>query len=242
MMAGSSPSCDWNRLLVDVCTQRDFLERGAILQVANLDTLIPSLRRLFEWADAAWTPIVSAVESHRPTEPVSGYHMHCVDGTPGQKKLAFTLLDPWILVETDNYLSLPPDLTQDYRQIIFRKRTRDVLSNPKADRFLTHLKADEFIVFGVGLERAVKSVALGLLSRHKSVTVVTDACGYWSAADAELAVRQLLAKHIRLTTVAEITTSRPQPKPGARVRGERHRLDHARSNGSRCSRSGAVRH
>ena len=40
---------NWNRVLIDVCTQRDFLEPGAILQVANLDELVPKLKALFRW-------------------------------------------------------------------------------------------------------------------------------------------------------------------------------------------------
>jgi len=59
------------------------------------------------------------------------------------------------------------------------------LSNPKADRFLTHWRPEEYIIVGVGLERAIRGLALGLLARHKTVTVVTDACGYWSSGDAD---------------------------------------------------------
>jgi len=104
------------------------------------------------------------------------------------------LLSPRTIVETDNYLSLPPDLQANNRQLIFRKRTRDILSNPKADRFLTHWRPEEYILVGVGLERAIRGLALGLLARHKTVTVVTDACGYWSSGDADLVLRQLGAR------------------------------------------------
>lgn len=228
-MAVGCDTRDWKRVLIDVCTQFDFLAEGAILQVANRDTLIGHLRQVFDWAEARRVPIVSAVESHRPTEPSNGFPMHCIDGTRGQDKPPFSLLRPWIMVETDNYLCLPPDLRKNYRQLLFRKRTRDVLSNPKADNFLTQLKADDFILFGVGIERAIKSLALGLLSRYKHVTVITDACGYWSAADAELAIRQLGAKHVRLVTTAEITAPEPAPRRLARRR-RRFRYHHTAAN------------
>lgn len=218
-------SYKWNRVLIDICTQRDYLDAGGILQVANRDTLLANLKTLFHWAKTSALPIVSSVESHRPAEPLNGFPLHCIDGTPGQEKLPFTLLSPWTIVETDNYLSLPPDV-EAYRQLIFRKRTRDILSNPKADRFLTQLAPDVFILFGVGLERALKSLALGLLARHKTVTVVSDACGYWSAADGDLALRQLSAKGVRLVTTAEITTEqapkRERIRPRARVLQNRH--------------------
>ncbi|HPD28420.1 MAG TPA: isochorismatase family protein [Phycisphaerae bacterium] len=195
----------WNRVLLDVCTQRDFLTPGCVLQVANLDSLIANLQRVFGWVRSNGIAVVSLVESHRPTEPMREFPLHCIDNTPGQEKLPFTLLSPRTLVETDNYLSLPPDLQANNRQLIFRKRTRDILSNPKADRFLTSWQPEEYIIVGVGLERAIRGLALGLLARHKTVTVVTDACGCWSPADAELVIRQLGAKDIRLTTVEELT-------------------------------------
>ena len=203
----------WKRVLIDVCTQRDYLEPSAILQVANRDELLANLRLLFGWATVARIPVVSLIDSHRPTEPNNGFPLHCIDGTPGQWKPDFTLLEPRILVEADNYLCLPPDLRKNYRQLLFRKRSRDVLSNPKADRFFTQLRAQELIIVGVGVERAIRGLALGLLARHKTVTVVSDACGYWSAADGELAIRQLVAKGIRSATTAAVIAPPATPAP-----------------------------
>jgi nicotinamidase-related amidase len=226
----------WNRVVLDVCTQHDFLAPGAILQVANIETLVPNLGRIFEWVRSADLAVVSLLESHRPSEPLREFPLHCIDGTAGQEKMAFTLLDARIVVETDNYLSLPPDLREKHRQLIFRKRTRDILGNPKAERFLTQLKPDEYIIIGVGVERAIRSLALGLLARHKTVTVVTDACGYWSAADADLASRQLAAKGIRLTTVGEIT----KPVPAVKRTGLRLRRGRRRHHPLGSSRTGQM--
>ena len=228
----------WNRVLIDICTQRDYLEPGAILQVANRDELLANLRLLFGWATANAVPVVSIIESHRPTEPINGFPLHCIDGTPGQWKPSFTLLDPRFLVETDNYLCLPPDLRKNYRQLLFRKRTRDVLSNPKADHFLTQLKAQEFIIAGVGLERAVKGLALGLLARHKTVTVVGNACGYWSSADGELAIRQMVAKGIQSAKAADVVAPQerlttPRKRLCRRSLIGRHHFTNARKSQSK---------
>lgn len=217
----------WSRVLIDICTQRDYLDSGAILQVANHDKFLPRLREVFLWAKNSSIPIVSIVESHRPTEPYNGFPLHCIDGTPGQEKLPFTLLNPWTIVENDNYLSLPPDLQKNYRQLIFRKRTREILSNPKTDRFLTSCDAAEFIVVGVGLERSIKTLVLGLLARHKQVTVVSDACGCWSVPDADLSCRQLAAKGTKMITAAELVASQPMASSRSalarrRLRDRRH--------------------
>lgn len=220
----------WDRVLVDICTQRDFLEPGAILQVCNREPLLANLVRIFNWARTTGMAVMSSVESHRPTEMLGGFPLHCIDGTPGQQKPGFTLVEPWLMVEADNCLSLPPDLCLSYRQLIFRKRSRDILGNPKADRFLTHLPASEFILFGVGVERAIRSLALGLLARHKSVTVVSDACGFWSLADAELATRQIAAKGIKLMTTDELVArpTVPARRSKGRLRTVRNRHHPAR--------------
>lgn len=244
-MGGSRPrAVKWDRVLIDVCTQRDFLEPGAILQVANRDPLIESLRKLFEFVRTAGRTVVSTIESHRPAEPIADFPLHCVDGAPGQRKLGFTLVEPRLLIETDNCLSLPPDLLENYRQLIFRKRSREVLSNPKADRFLTGLRAEEFIIIGVGLERTIRGLALGLLARHKKVTVIPDCCGYWSGADADLSLRQLNAKGIQLISLTDFLAREAEamlaPRKGrgtrrkagsSSARAEQGRADHAEAGG-----------
>lgn len=217
----------WKRVLIDVCTQHDYLDPQAILQVANQEPVVKNLREIFHWVRTDGIAVVSIVESHRPSEPSNGFPLHCIDGTRGEEKLTFTIIRPFTVVENDNYLSLPPDLKKNHRQLIFRKRNRDVLSNPKTDGFLTTHNPDEFIIVGVGLERAIRSLALGLLARHKTVTVVSDACGYWSSGDGDLALLQLGAKGIRLVTTAELTAvpeptvRRPRPE-SRRVRDRHH--------------------
>ena len=195
---------DWRTVFIDVCTQQDYLGTNAILQVTGREQLVANLKQTFSWVRKSRAAVVSILESHRPTEPIHGTPLHCIDGTVGQRKPGFTLLKPRILIEADNTFSLPHDLGKKYRQLMFRKRTRDILSNHKADRLLTQLEVDEFIILGVGLERAIRGLALGLLSRHKKVTVVSDACGFWSKGDADLVLRQLAAKGIRLITTAEL--------------------------------------
>ncbi len=80
------------------------------------------------------------------------------------------------------------DLFSVHQQVIFRKRQDDLLGNPKADRFLTQLPTGEYILFGIGIECSIRVLALGLLARHRRVTVITDACGYWDKGKADLGV------------------------------------------------------
>jgi len=41
---------NWSRVVIDICTQRDFLDQGAILGVADREGLISRLRAVMEWA------------------------------------------------------------------------------------------------------------------------------------------------------------------------------------------------
>ncbi len=192
-------------VVVDMDTQHDFCDAHGAYPVANVHELIPALRHMIAWAKRNYAPVVSSIESHRSSELFDRQHpIFCVDGSTGQRKIDFTIFRQCAKVEVDNTLSCPLDLFNKYQQVIFRKRTDDLLSNPKADRFLTQLFPGEFILFGVGLEVSVKAVALGLLARDKRVAVVTDACGYWNKGTAALAIRQLTAKGARLITVGQL--------------------------------------
>lgn len=192
-------------VVVDLNTQFDFCSPVGISPVANIDALIPALRHVIAWTKRNQVPIVSSVESHRPCEfGDNGHPACCVDGTSGQRKIDFTLFPCSARVEVDNTLSCPMDLFKNWQQIIFRKRTEDLLGNPKADRFFTQLATRELILFGIGVEHAVKALALALLAREKRVTVVADACGYWNRATADLAIRQIMAKGATVIDVCEL--------------------------------------
>ena len=220
-------------VIVDLNTQVDFLDPHGAYPVANLETLVPTLRRLIAWTKRNYAPVVSSVDSHRDHELRDGSEpLHCLDGSIGQHKIDFTIFPQHERVEFDNTLCVPLDLFQDYQQIIFRKREGDLLTTPKADRFLTQLTTDEFVVFGIDLECSIKMLALGLLSRKKRVTVIEDGCGYWSKAAADLALRQLAAKGAKVITTDELLTRRLSRRrrylthaPDSVSQGTRHRIN-----------------
>ena len=192
------------RVIVDLNTQCDlFLPRGR-LPVVNRQEALPCIRKLMNWARIEKTPIVSSLESHRPGECLKGLPPYCLDGTSGQRKIPFTLMPRRIVCVGDNTCDLPVDLFRRTQQLIFTKRTRDFLSNPKAERLLYAVETHHYVVFGAVAEHCVKAAALGLLARQNRVAVVTDASGFWSASDAELAFRQMEAKGAVLVTTDEL--------------------------------------
>ncbi len=192
-------------VVVDLNTQFDFCSIGGRHPVSNLMELIPSLRRIIAWTKRNAVPVVSSITAHRKSEIAPGdTDACCIDGSVGQGKVGFTLLDKRKQVEIDNTLNLRLDLFRDYQQVLFRKRTDDLLANPKADRFLTQVPTREFIVIGNSVECSVKALTLGLVARGKAVTVIVDGCGFWDQGAADLTFRQLVAKGAMLATVDEV--------------------------------------
>lgn len=194
-------------VLVDINTQYDFCDPRGRNPIRNCEPLTAALRQVFDWAALGQVPVVSSIDSHRPCEINS--HLspeYCLDGTSGQRKLPFTELTPSITIDGDNTLSPPGDLFALHRQVIFHKRTLDLLANPKADRLLSQIKINNFVLCGVSVEHSIRCLALGLLSRGKNVYVLRDACGFWTECDADLTLRLLQAKGARIISSADLAT------------------------------------
>jgi len=209
-MPGVSNGNAYPYVAIDLNTQVDFCAAGGACCVTNSESLLPKLERMVTWARATGTPMVSSVDSHRQCElPNGGKEKHCVDGTVGQQKLAFTVFSKRLLIQVDNMLSVPLDLFDSYQQVIFRRRGDDFFANPKADRFLSQLPVQEFVLFGNAAEEGIRTVALGFVAREKRITVVRDACGYWDPVAADLSFRVLQAKGVRVVTLDELLETMP---------------------------------
>lgn len=233
----------FDRVLVDLNTQCDYFLPGGAVPVANRVDIIPNIRRLMEWARLQSIPVISTINAHRPGDAsiLRGAPPHCIDRTPGQRKLPFTLLPRRILLDGDNTMDLPNDLFSRYRQVIFVKRSKDLVGNPKADRLISELPARHLIVFGAIAEFCVKASVLALVTRLRNVIVVEDACGTWNSADAGISLRQMSAKGAFLMSVDQIINGEPLPEraldstpdqpPTVETGAERRNGTRVRSNG-----------
>lgn len=195
------------RVVFDLNTQCDFLLSRGAMPVANRNEIVPRIRRIMDWARVQRVPVISSIDAHRPSESPGVLRRHCVDNTAGQLKLPFTLLPRRLMLASDNTLDVPVDVFNRCRQVILAKRSRDFLTNPKADRLATEMPADYFICFGVAAEICVKSVVLGLIARRRAVVLVSDALGHWNAAEAELSIRQMAAKGAVLVTTDQLVSN-----------------------------------
>ena len=195
-----------SRVLLDMNTQCDFLLARGAVPVSNRASVIEAVRKLMNWARLARMPVISTLDCHRPGESLHGLPPYCMDRSPGQKKLPFTLLPKRVVLYGDNTLDVPNDPFRRFRQVIVTKRNRDFLSNPKADRLVNALNCEYFLIFGMIAEHCVKAAALGLMARQRRVAVVMDACGHWSRTEAELAFCQIEAKGAVLVRTDELVT------------------------------------
>lgn len=179
-------------LLIDIDTQRDFLLAGSEACIRNHRRISDSIRSVMAWARRENIQIIS----------INGTcctNAHCcLDGIGGPKKIRYTLLSNRASFSADDSDFMPVDLFQTYRQVILHKRCIDPFEEPKIERLLSEMQADEFILIGVGAEDAVKATALGLLQRGKNVRIVVDALGSHNLREAKLALRKMETKGAKL--------------------------------------------
>lgn len=186
------------RILVDVDTQYDLMRNNGYDHSAQLR----QIRRVVAWARQKGYPVISTALCRRRGALEIGT---CLEGTPGARKVGYTLLPDRIIYGTEASYDLPLDILKQHQQVIFEKRTEDPFIQPRADRLLSEVKADEFIVFGMGVQTGVKATVLGLLSRGRPVTVVLDALEADAARTCQMALRQMEAKGAHLTTTEALT-------------------------------------
>lgn len=186
------------QILVDVNTQRDFFLADGTVCIRNHRRVLAHVRRLMAWARVRGIPIISTCEVYAGGNGHNGDPRYCVDGTPGQLKIGYTLVKNRISFPADGNTDLPRDMLRRYQQVILHKRCVDPFDEPRIDRLLSEVSAAEFILMGACAEGAVKAAALGLIQRDKKVSVVIDAVGYHDSREAQMAFRKMEAKGARL--------------------------------------------
>lgn len=190
------------QVLIDVDTQKDFLLAEGKACIRNHRRVLGHIRRVMAWARVRSIPIISIAEVHPDNNGESEFC--CIDGTEGQRKVRYTLVSNRVCFPADGHTDLPRDMLRQYRQVILHKRCVDPFDEPRIDRLLSEMKANEFVLIGAAAEGAVKAMALGLLQRGKRVTVVTDAVGSHNKREAKLALRKMEAKGAKLVETKRV--------------------------------------
>lgn len=161
-------------LFWDVDTQRDFLVPGGRLYIPGAEKIIPNLHELTVWASVHQIPLISSACAHLPNDPeIQIYGPHCMVGTPGQQKVAETLL-PSRFTVPNRHIELPN--LKPFQQVIIEKQRFDVFTNPNADRVVHQFGSRLLILmYGVTTDICVAYAANALLERGHRVELVSDA-------------------------------------------------------------------
>lgn len=186
------------QVLVDINTQRDFLLADGGACIRNHRRVLAHIRRMMAWARTRNIPTISTCEVYPDGNGHNGDPRFCVDGTLGQQKISYTLMNNRISFPADGNTDLPRDMLRRYQQVVLHKRCMDPFDEPRIDRLLSEVCAAEFLLIGACAEGAVKAAALGLLQRGKRVAIIVDAVGYHDSREAKMAFRKMEAKGAKL--------------------------------------------
>lgn len=179
------------RIVIDIDTQKDFFFTSSRARIRNHGRVLANIRRVAAWARLRNIPMISTVQIYCDRDPQRYY---CIAGTEGQEKIPYTLRNSRTSLTAGDCTDVPRDMLRQYDQVILHKRCFDPFEEPRSERVLTELQADEFILIGVAAEDAVKATALGLLARRKNVIVLADAIGSHSRTQMHRALRHMWAK------------------------------------------------
>ncbi len=188
----------FRRVLIDVQTQYDLIYN----KNNDLTVFLQNVRRLIAWSRVYNIPVISMASSYG--EKDNPDHL-CLEGKPCQQKIKYTLLPIRKTFCMESSTDIPEDILRKYNQIIFNISEKDPFGLPRADRLLTNINADEFVVFGIGLNDVIKFTVLGLLKRGKKVIVVSDAIDFSETDEEyEMTARKLSAKGAKYVETASL--------------------------------------
>jgi nicotinamidase-related amidase len=190
-------------IVIDVNTQKDFFLAGGNSCIGNHRRVLANVRRIIAWARRNNVRVISTCEVY-PNGNGASEPGYCMDGTEGQEKIRYTLLNNRASFAADDGSDFPEDVLRRYRQVILHKRSIDPFDEPRIERLLSEVRAENFVLIGASAEGAVKATALGLLQRGKKVIVVADAVGSLNKRESKLAFRKMSAKGAKLVETKKL--------------------------------------
>lgn len=193
---------------VDVDTQADFMLPGGKLYVPGAEHLLPTLRRLTEFAAQNGIPILASTDAHgTDAAEFRDWPPHCVRQTPGQLKVPESLETHYLVVPRERTAPLSDAEMARYQQWIVEKDALDLFTNPQTEDLVQRLDAEEYVVYGVATEYCVRLAALGLLRRGRRVALLTDAIRGIDPAAVEKTLQEIQQAGGVLRSAEEILTA-----------------------------------
>ncbi|MFH0971993.1 MAG: isochorismatase family protein [Candidatus Micrarchaeota archaeon] len=207
----------------DSDTQNDYILATGKFALPNAENLRENLKRLTDFARKRKLRIISSVDRHFGTKKYRSlevseldvwggpFPLHCVDGTPGQKKIKETASKKAALVENRKYSSAAIKRICAKREIVIEKQKFSAFSNPNTAKILKFLKVKKAVLYGVATDYQVRSAALELRQMGIDVYLVIDAVKSLNVrpTDGEISTRQMQAAGVRIVTASKVLTELP---------------------------------
>ncbi|HEX9610888.1 MAG TPA: hypothetical protein VF978_03300, partial [Gemmatimonadales bacterium] len=147
----------------DVDTQYDFMKADGKLYVPDAEQIIPSLKKLTDYAHGHGIRIVASADDHVREHPEisdtpdwkTTFPPHCLRGTPGQQKIPETALRDPLVIEPDPVPGGGQALAARVRahrgDLLFHKHRFDVFTNANVLPVLDVLDPNDVVLYGVAL-------------------------------------------------------------------------------------------
>ncbi len=203
MIAAMKPG---STLFWDVDTQVDFLDPAGKLYVPGSEHIIPNLGALTKFAAAKNILVIASADAHTMQDPeFQEYPPHCLQGTPGQQKVAETVFPRHCIVP--NHPAELPRVLENFQQLIVEKQATDVFTNPNVEKLLERVGKREIVLYGVVTEICVSLAAKGLRQRGYKVHMVKDAVAHLDEGKARQVAADVERGGGKLLNTADIVSS-----------------------------------
>ena len=200
----------------DVDTQVDFMKSDGKLYVPDAEHIIPNLKRLTDYAHGHGIRIVASADDHVPGHKELSdtpnlrdtFPLHCMRGTPGQKKIPETALRDPIVIEPDprDPQALAAQVRAHRGDILFHKHWFDVFTNPNVLPAVDALDPQDVVLYGVALDVCNRYAIEGFLKHRPTIRIfaVTDAMKPIDRDVAEQMLKEWGEEGVRLVKTSEV--------------------------------------
>jgi len=200
----------------DVDTQVDFMHHDGKLYVPDAESIIPNLKRLTDYAHGHGIRIVASADDHVPghrelsatPDFKETFPLHCMRGSPGQKKIAETSLKDPLVIEPEpaDAAALTQRLKAHRGDVLLNKHWFDVFTNENVETVIGALRPSTVVLYGVATDVCNKYAIEGLVERHPELRVfaVHDAMKPIDTAAQEHLLKQWAEEGVRVIDTDEI--------------------------------------
>lgn len=200
----------------DIDTLYDFLRSDGKLYVPDSEAIIPALGALTRFAHANGIQIVASADNHLLSDPeisdspdwMTTFPPHCMQGTPGQLKIAETQLRDPLIIEPglQDATMLAARLREHRGDILLHKQTLDVFTNANVPLLLKVLEPEAVVMYGVATDFCNRYVVEGLLRElpQAKLYLVVDAIRAIYPAEGERLIERWRDRGVRMVTVDEV--------------------------------------